>query len=361
MASRWLGGLLQVGWQIGRSFVNRHSTRLAISYQPVGVLKTNPHNSRTHSKRQIRQIADSVQAFGFTNPVLLDEGNTIVAGHGRVSAAKLLGITELPTIRLEDLSADQVRAYVIADNRLAEKAGWDESILAIELQHLLTIESEFDICVTGFEIPEIDLLLSAADGTLDADDVFPDEEAPEPVTRAGDLWKLGKHQIVCGSAVDQDRYARLLGAKRADVVFVDPPYNVPIGGHVSGKGAIQHREFPMASGEMSEFEFASFLTSSLRLLARYSAVDSVHFVCMDWRHTGEPPPEPPVSHKTLIRFSADPNGPAPAIDAASLARQVCNFTSPTKRDIEPAVHFHSKKELPLLPSENSGTNAASLQ
>jgi DNA modification methylase len=267
--------------------VDRPPPRLVITYQPVGALKTNPHNSRTHSKRQIRQIADSVQAFGFTNPVLLDEGNTIVAGHGRVSAAKLLGITEVPTIRLEDVSDDQVRAYVIADNRLAEKAGWDKSILAIELQHLLTIESEFDICVTGFEIPEIDLLLSPADGTLDADDTFPHDEASEPVTRAGDLWKLGKHQIVCGSAVEQDPYARLLGAKRADVVFIDPPYNVSIGGNVSGKGAIQHREFPMASGEMSEFEFASFLTSSLRLLARYSAVDSVHFVCMDWRHIGE--------------------------------------------------------------------------
>jgi DNA modification methylase len=176
---------------------------------------------------------------------------------------------------------------VIADNRLAEKAGWDKAILAIELQHLLTIESEFDVTVTGFEIAEIDLLLSPGDERADPDDLLDVEELAEPVTRAGDLWKLGRHQIVCGSAVEQDPYARLLGPKRADVVFIDPPYNVPIAGNVSGKGAIQHREFPMASGEMSEFEFIFFLTSSLRLLARNSAEDSVHFVCMDWRHIGE--------------------------------------------------------------------------
>lgn len=260
---------------------------LELTYQPVGALKANPHNSRTHTKRQIRQIADSVKAFGFTNPVLLDESNTIVAGHGRVSAAKLLGMTEVPTIRLVDLSADEIRAYVIADNRLAEKAGWDKAILAIELQHLLTIDSDFDITVTGFEIPEIDLLLLPGDETPDSDDLLQVEELAQPVTRSGDLWKLGRHQVLCGTAVEQDPYARLLGAKRAEVVFIDPPYNVPIAGNVSGKGAIQHREFPMASGEMSEFEFASFLTSSFTLLARYSAVDSVHFVYMDWRHIGE--------------------------------------------------------------------------
>jgi DNA modification methylase len=267
--------------------VERPALQLAVTYQPVGALKANPHNSRTHTKRQIRQIADSMKAFGFTNPILLDERNTIIAGHGRVSAAKLLGMTEVPTIRLVDLSADEIRAYVIADNRLAEKAGWDKAILAIELQHLLTIDSEFDVTVTGFEIPEIDLLLAPGNERADPDDLLEDEELAEPVTRAGDLWKLGRHQIVCGSAMEQEPYFRLLGQKRAEVVFIDPPYNVPIAGNVSGKGAIQHREFPMASGEMSEFEFCSFLTSSLRLLARNSAEDSVHFVCMDWRHIGE--------------------------------------------------------------------------
>jgi DNA modification methylase len=261
---------------------------MAIAYKPPKDLKPNPRNSRTHSKRQVRQIADSIKAFGFNNPVLLDEANTIIAGHGRVSAAKLLGLTEVPTIRLGDLSPDQVRAYLIADNRLAEKAGWDKSILAIEIQHLLSIETEFDITATGFEIPEIDLLLSPGEDAPDADDLFELQESSKPVTQPGDIWRLGKHQIVCGNAMEHSSYSRLLGTtKRAGVVFADPPYNVAIDGHVSGKGAIRHREFQMASGEMSEFQFISFLASSLKLLAQYSVSGSVHFVCMDWRHVGE--------------------------------------------------------------------------
>jgi hypothetical protein len=262
-------------------------SELTITYQRVEDLKTNPRNSRTHSKHQIRQIADSIKAFGFTNPVLLDSNDTVIAGHGRVDAAKLLGISDVPTIRLENLSPDQIRAYVIADNRLAEKAGWDKSILAIELQHLLTIESEFDITVTGFEIPEIDLLLCPGNYAPDVDDIFELDETSQPVTQPDDLWELGRHRILCGSAIEQSAYARLMGTKRAGMVFIDPPYNVPIQGHVSGNGAIRHREFQMASGEMSEFQFISFLSSSLKLLARYSATASVHFVCMDWRHIGE--------------------------------------------------------------------------
>ncbi|MGB0125750.1 MAG: DNA methyltransferase [Silvibacterium sp.] len=267
--------------------MNINGSKLTIAYQSVGTLKLNPRNSRTHTKRQIRQIADSIQAFGFNNPVLLDEANTIIAGHGRLSAAKLLGIAEVPTIRLGDLSPDQIRAYVIADNRLAEKAGWDKSILAIELQHLLSIETEFNITVTGFEIPEIDLLLSPGGDTADADDLFEVEGSSESVTQPGDIWSLGKHRILCGNAMEQASYSRLLGTKRAGVVFIDPPYNVPIDGNVCGKGAIRHREFQMASGEMSEFQFVSFLASSLKLLARHSVTGSVHFVCMDWRHVGE--------------------------------------------------------------------------
>ena len=262
-------------------------SELQIAYQPVSDLKNNPRNARTHSKRQIRQIANSITRFGFNNPVLVDNSNTIIAGHGRVAAAKLLGLSSVPTIRLENLSRDQIRAYVIADNRLAEKAGWDNSILAIELQHLLTIEGDFDVTITGFEIPEIDLILSSDGDGPDADDVFAVADAEEAVTKVGDLWLLGKHRLVCGSALDPNSYSTLMGNRRADVVFIDPPWNVPIEGHVCGNGSVRHREFPMASGEMSELEFISFLSSSLRLLARYSTSGSVHFVCMDFRHMGE--------------------------------------------------------------------------
>jgi DNA modification methylase len=267
--------------------VNSHTSEMVITYQKIGELTNNARNSRTHSKRQIRQIADSIKAFGFTNPVLLDRSNTIIAGHGRVAAAKLLGLSEVPTIRLENLSADQVRAYVIADNRLAEKAGWDKSILAIELQNLLTIDSDFDVTITGFEIPEIDILLTTDHDKPDPDDDYETTKIGEAVTRPGDLWQLGRHRLFCGSAIEQPSFSQLLGDRRADVVFVDPPYNVQIDGNVSGNGSIRHREFGMASGEMGEFEFITFLATSLRWLARYSAAGSVHFVCMDWRHMGE--------------------------------------------------------------------------
>ena len=262
-------------------------SELSITYLPVSALSSNPRNSRTHSKHQIHQIAASVRAFGFANPVLLDKSRTIIAGHGRVAAAKLLGMQEVPTILLENLSPEQVRAYVIADNRLAEKGGWDKSILAIELQDLLTSCVDLDVTITGFEIPEIDLILAATDDKPNPDDNFEIGESTAAVTQLGDSWQLGRHRILCGSAIEEDSFARVLGEKRAAVVFIDPPFNVVINGNVSGNGSVRHREFKMASGEMTETEFVAFLTSSLSLLARYSVSGSVHFICMDWRHMGE--------------------------------------------------------------------------
>lgn len=261
------------------------SSGLAIKYQQVTELTPQRTNTRTHSKAQIRQIAESIRSFGFTNPILIDRDNYIIAGHGRVEAAKLLGMEQVPTIALENLTPNQVRAYVIADNRLAESAGWDRSILAVELQHLITID-DFDIRLTGFEVPEIDLILQEASQLPDQADVFEVDDRPT-VTQPGDLWQLGKHRILCGSALEESSLSRLLIKRRANVIFTDPPYNVAIDGNVCGKGAIHHREFAMAAGEMSEEEFVAFLTSALRLLARFSTPSSVHFVCMDWRHISE--------------------------------------------------------------------------
>ena len=260
--------------------------QVTIEYQPIDLLKPHPSNARTHSKQQIRQIAKSIREFGFTNPVLLDKNGSIVAGHGRVAAAKLLGVPQIPTIRLESLSPDQVRAYVLADNRLAEKAGWDKSILAIELQHFLTID-EFDITLTGFEVPEIDLLLSEVSEEAEDDDLLDLPAAEEVRTRSGDLWLAGRHRISCGSATHRESYAALMNKQTAQVVFTDPPYNVRINGNVSGKGRVRHREFQMASGEMDQFEFISFLTTALGLMAQHTTRGSVHFVCMDWRHMSE--------------------------------------------------------------------------
>jgi DNA modification methylase len=271
--------------------VRTSASELSITYLPIAKLKPNPHNSRTHSKHQIRQIGDSIEEFGFTNPALIDQNNMVIAGHGRLAAAKLLGMSRVPTIRLEALTPHQIRAYVVADNRLAEKAGWDEEILAIELQYLLTIEAavDFDVTITGFEIAEVDAFLSAPQSTQnpDKDDAFDLSDAKEVVSRLGSLWQLGRHRVLCGNSTEKSSYSKLLGAKRAGVVFIDPPYNVAIEGNVSGKGSIRHRDFRMASGEMNEFQFISFLTTVLQMLVRYSVSGSVHFICMDWRHLGE--------------------------------------------------------------------------
>jgi DNA modification methylase len=262
---------------------------LSISDQKIDQLKPFTQNARTHSKHQIRQIAESIRVFGFTNPVLVDSNNRIIAGHGRVEAAKLLGMDQVPTIRLEGLSEDQIRAYIIADNKLAENAGWDKEILAIELQYLMTLDCvDFDLTITGFEVPEIDVILEEANAATQMEDPVPEPVLDHAaVTEPGDLWLLGKHRVLCGNSLHDGTYKTLMGNRRAAASFNDAPYNVRVDGHATGNGAIHHREFAMASGEMSEAEFVSFLNNSLRLLAQYSTNNSVHYICMDWRHVGD--------------------------------------------------------------------------
>ncbi len=230
----------------------------------VSALRPYARNARTHSRRQIKKIAASIERFGFVNPVLIDENNQIIAGHGRVAAAKLLGWQEVPTLRVEHLDETEKRAYILADNRLAEEAGWDREMLAIELQGL--IDLDFSIELTGFDITEVDLLLDGEAEAQAPDRNIEDEIPPVPasgaaITRPGDLWQLGQHRLFCGDATAATSYARLLGGAKAALIFTDPPYNVPIEGHVSGLGKVQHREFAMASGEMTSDEFRSFLES----------------------------------------------------------------------------------------------------
>jgi ParB-like chromosome segregation protein Spo0J len=228
---------------------------MKIEYTPVRELRAYPNNARTHSRKQVGQIAKSIEKFGFCNPVLIDDTKQIIAGHGRVEAAKLLGIEAVPTCRLSHLSDADKRAYVLADNKLAEKAGWDRELLAIELQGL--IEIDVDIELTGFEMAEIDLILEEAREAT-GDPSGPEDEAPEPspgpaVTQTGDLWLLGTHRLLCGDARDEAAYHLLAGGK-AEFVFTDPPYNVAIDGNVCGLGRVRHRDFAMGSGEMSEAE-----------------------------------------------------------------------------------------------------------
>lgn len=254
---------------------------------PVTSLKPYANNPRTHSKKQVRQIADSIREFGWTNPVLVDGEGGVIAGHGRIEAAKLLGIGEVPVVSLEHLSEAQKRAYIIADNRLAENAGWDAELLSIELQGLIDIE--FDVSLTGFAMGEIDgLLIGQSDAGPDTRDELPDiGDDASRVTQPGDLWLLGRHRVLCADATTSESWADLMGDDLAQMVFTDPPYNVRIDGHVSGLGGTRHREFAMASGEMSEDEFTGFLTAVLNNIAKFSVDGSIHFVCMDWAHLYE--------------------------------------------------------------------------
>lgn len=248
----------------------------------IRALKPYPKNARTHSKKQIRQIADSIERFGFCNPVLIDNDHQIIAGHGRVEAAKLLGIEQVPTMRLSHLSETEKRAYILADNRLAEKSGWDKEILAVELQAL--VDLDFDVTLTGFETADIDLLMEDIDQEKATEDAQPLYGEEPVVSQAGDLWVLGRHRLMCGDARDPASYILLLGEEQADFVFTDPPYNVPIDGHVSGLGRVRHKDFAMGCGEMNSSQFTVFLQKVFELLARFSGDGSIHQICMDWRH-----------------------------------------------------------------------------
>ncbi len=252
-------------------------------------LKPHAGNARTHSKKQIRQIAQSIERFGFTDPVLIDEANGIIAGHGRVLAAQAIGLKDVPCLRLAHLSEVEKRAYILADNKLALNAGWDQELLAIELQGL--IEANYSVEVTGFTIGEVDAVLQAAQEGAAAGADMAENACPEPadvaVTRPGDVWQLGRHRLICGDAQDAGVYARLLASETVDAIFTDPPYNVAIDGHVCGPGATRHREFTFASGEMSREAFTAFLTATLGHAAVSCRDGAIAFVCMDWRHMGE--------------------------------------------------------------------------
>lgn len=251
---------------------------LAVTYRPPEALVSDPRNARTHPKRQIDQITASIRAFGFTNPILIDTEGRIIAGHGRLLAAKALNLSEVPTIVLAGLSEAQKRALRLADNKIALGAGWDVDLLKLELAELSVLD--VDLSLTGFSTGEIDVALTDAP---DPDDEVIPTVPKTPRTRPGDIWVLGNHRIGCGDGRDGDFLRAVIGEDaRIDAAFLDPPYNVRINGHANARG--RHREFAMASGEMDETAFRMFITESLGACASVSRDGAVHFVCMDWRH-----------------------------------------------------------------------------
>lgn len=263
-----------------------HSYRSAIGeivQRKISELTPDPNNPRVHSKTQLKRLARSLKEFGFVAPVIIDSEGRILVGHGRVGAAARLGWETVPTLCIDYLTPAQAKAYQIADNRLAELATWDRQQLGVILKDL-SLELNFDVELTGFDMGEIDLIIGEADQVPEVaeDEVIPDSDGPA-VTQLGDAWQLGRHRILCGNATDESAFKVLMCGKVVKLVFVDPPYNVKVA-HIGSRGRYKHREFVMASGEMTEEQYVEFLSKAFLLLARYSADGSIHFVCIDWRH-----------------------------------------------------------------------------
>jgi hypothetical protein len=261
------------------------TTPLEVTYLRTASLKPDPRNPRLHSDKQVRQIAQSIESFGFNVPLLIDNEQKVIAGHGRLLAARKLGWDTVPAIRLSHLTESQRMAFLIADNRLTENSSWDERMLGEQLKILSELELDFDLEAIGFEVPEIDLLIDGLNTVPEAD---PDDRLPDvsgsATTVSGDLWQLGKHRVLCGNSLIRGDYERLMDGAKADLVISDPPYNVVIDGHATGLGKVRHREFGMASGEMSSAEFTDFLRKTMTAARDHSATGSLAYYFMDWRH-----------------------------------------------------------------------------
>jgi DNA modification methylase len=255
--------------------------------RPVDEVKPHPHHARKPNRQQRRKLEASFRKFGENAPIMVDRQGFIVGGHSRFEALKALGRTHVWVLILDHLNEAQARGYMLADNKISEFSGWDEKKLAPEIKDLIEISEDFEIEDTGFDTGEIDLILQGLDaGDPDQEDEF-EPQTGQAVSALGDLWSLGPHRLFCGDARDTASYEALMIGQMAAAVFADPPFNVRIDGHATGKGAQTHREFPFASGEMSEAEFKDFLHRILTLLREHSSAGALMYVCMDWRHLWE--------------------------------------------------------------------------
>jgi DNA modification methylase len=262
---------------------------MEVKSRSIDQLKPDPQNPRIHNQRQLRQIVRSIRRFGFVVPILIDSTFKVLAGHGRLLAAQQLGMTEVPTITIEHLTEAQARAFMIADNKLCENAEWNVEILGEQFRQLAELELDFDLEITGFTTGEIDVLIDGVETGVsrnrDAADELP--EVGVAVTRPGDTWLLGCNRVLCSDALQGSSYATLLKEEQAAMAITDPPYNVPIDGNVSGFGANRHREFAMASGEMSPDEFIDFLAAVMTNITKSTMQGAIHYYFMDWRHSLE--------------------------------------------------------------------------
>jgi DNA modification methylase len=260
------------------------TSALSFDVLPIAGIKANPHNAREHDRKQIEKLKRSIERFGFITPLVIDDSNELLAGTARLEVAKQLGYALVPVIRASHLTESEKRAFILADNKLAELASWNRKALRRELQFLTELDIDFDFAAIGFETAEVDFVLETNDEADERADSLPRMPDLPPVTKLGDLWRLGEHRLYCGSALERSSYGVALAGDRADMVFTDPPYNVPISGHVGGRGAVKHREFAMASGEMKPEQFQAFLATTASRIGEAVCDGAICFVCMDWRH-----------------------------------------------------------------------------
>ncbi len=250
-------------------------------------LIVSPRHTRRALPAQIRRVKRSIEAFRYNVPILIDRHNRIIAGMIRVEALKALGYTHAPAIRLEHLSPEQAEAFAIAENRLVETGEFDDAMLGLVLKDLSALDLDFSPDVTGFSLPEIDVKIDGLD-PVEVRDADEEPVRPGPaVVKLGDLWTLGRHRLICGSALETQTYERLMQGDLAAMVFTDPPYGVGISGHVKANGKTTHREFVMGGAEMSSSELTTFFTTAWRLCSDYSVDGSLHYAFIDGAHLFE--------------------------------------------------------------------------
>lgn len=270
--------------QAGAQAPNVFFRDLTISPKPLAELKPPlGRDTRRHTPAQIQKIMDCLKTYGVVMPIVIGPDDRVIDGWALVLAARQLGWRKFPIVCISDLSETQRRALRIASNKIAEYASWNDPELKLEIDEILTIDSNLTL---GFEVGELDAMLD--DGGLDQEDELPPAvEQTVLHCQVGDQFTLSNHMIRCGDALDPESFAKLLGSEQAGMIFTDPPYNVPIDGHVTRSKPANGHDFPMAKGELSAAEFRAFLETALGHMAKFSRDGAIHYVCMDWRHAPE--------------------------------------------------------------------------
>lgn len=270
---------------------NTKEVKMEVEHVSPGSIMPYAGNPKIHHEEQIKRVAESIRSNGFIVPILVDENGIILAGHCRYQAAIKLMLDQVPVIMLTHLSEYQKHTYRIADNKLAEYGKWDEDLLKIEFKEIEKMSLECKLEETGFKTTESDLILddslkdqNVIDKLSNAVPFIPENEV---ISKSGDVWLLGPHRVICGNALEEKYYKSLMTDKFAQMISVDPPYNVKINGHVCGNGKVKHKEFAMASGEMTSEEFQGFLMANMEQLKKFSKDGSLHYIFMDWRHMKE--------------------------------------------------------------------------